>query len=75
VSQHVHQPVDAEQLDAAADQIADSRLRHPEQLGSRGLRELAPFQNAPHLDHQLGSNPEILRLLRREPHVPEHVPR
>src|SRR5439155_25077360 len=72
--QHVDEGVDAEQLDLAAHEVANPRLRHAEQLCCRGLRELPSLDQPLDLDHQVRPDPEARTLLRPKAEVAEHVP-
>src|SRR5882724_5775204 len=72
--QHVDEGVDAEQLDLAAHEVANPRLRHAEQLCCRGLRELPSLDQPLDLDHQVRPDLEARSLLRPKAEVAEHVP-
>src|SRR3990172_8901955 len=71
--QHLHQHVNAEQVDPAPDEIADARLRHAEQLRGCGLRQPPSLDQLAYVDHELRAQPQILGFLGVEPEVPEHV--
>lgn len=72
--EHIDQRVDAEQVDLAAYQIADARLRDAEQRGGRSLREPLRFEHFANLDHESGPKLQVLRLLPVKPEISEHIP-
>jgi hypothetical protein len=73
VSQHLHQAVDAEKVDLAPLEIADSRLTDAEELRGLGLGETAGVDELGKLDHQLRAHLEVLGLLMPETQVFEDV--
>src|SRR5262249_44818679 len=71
--QHIDQRVDAEEIDLPAYEIADPRLRHPQHLRRRCLRELPARDQAADLNHKVCPEPQAFSLLRREAKILEHV--
>ena len=72
-SQHVDESIGAEQLDAAAEQVADSWLADSEELGGLRLPQAARPKLLIEPDHEVGAHQEVLRLVRRESEIPEYV--
>jgi hypothetical protein len=73
--QHVDKRVDAEQVDLAANEIANSRLGNSKEVRSRTLRQFARSDKTPDFHHQLRAKPQALSLLRSEANVSEDIPR
>lgn len=72
--QHLDQPVNTEEIDLAAYQVADPRLSHTEQLSSRRLSHFPSLYQPRDLHHQLCPQLQALGLLTAEPQITEHVP-
>jgi len=73
MTEHLYEAVDAEEVDFSSHEIADSRLSHSEKLGGGGLRKPLGLNQLGQLNHQVGSNLEVLRLILDEPEIPEYV--
>jgi hypothetical protein len=71
--EHLNQAVNTEAVDFPAHKVADPRLSHSEQLGGCGLSELLRLDQLRQLNHQIGSNLQILRFILAEPEIPEHI--
>jgi hypothetical protein len=72
--QHVHQRVDAEEVDLATNEVADPRLRHAKEARRRTLSKFARLDEAPNFHHQLRAKPQALSFFRSEAKVSEHIP-
>src|SRR5690349_14901373 len=71
--QHVDEAVDAEELNLAAHEIANPRLRHSEQLRCFRLREPALVHQFSNSRHQTGSDPQVSSLVGVEAEISKHV--
>jgi hypothetical protein len=65
-SQHVDQGIRAEQVDPTAKEIADAGLPDAEDLRRLGLLEPSPLDRLLRGDNQVGTDQEVLGLLRGE---------
>lgn len=72
--QHVDQGIGAEQVNPAAEQIADPRLGDAQDLGRLCLSQAAGPDDLLDMKHQGGADAEVLGPLRGEAQVPENVP-
>lgn len=73
MTEHLDQAVDTEAIDLPSHEIADPRLRHPETLGCCRLCEALGLNQLGQLNHQVGSNLEVLRLVFAEAEIPEDI--
>jgi hypothetical protein len=73
MTKHFDQAINAESVDLAANQITDPWLRHTQEFGSSRLRQTAGFNQFRQLNHQVGANPQVLRLFCAESQVSEDV--
>ena len=73
--QHVDQSVRAEQIDATAEEIADSRLGDPQHLGDLGLFEPAGGDGLLQVNEEVRPDQEVLGLGLRKAEVTKDVPR
>jgi site-specific DNA-cytosine methylase len=72
---HIHQRVDAEQIDLAAHQVADSGLRDPKQLRSLSLREVSRIDHFAELDHEIGSESQVCSVVGLKVEVAKYIAR
>ncbi|HET9358352.1 MAG TPA: hypothetical protein VFO58_01295 [Vicinamibacterales bacterium] len=63
VTEHGNQCVDAESIDLAPNEVADSRLRHAEDVRGLRLGQAAGFNHLAQANHQIGPDLEIRCLL------------
>ncbi len=73
MTKHFHQTIDAESVDLAADEVADSGLGDTQEFGGSGLCETSGFDQLGQLNHQVGADPEVFRLLHAEGQISEDV--
>jgi hypothetical protein len=73
-SQQVDESIGAEELDATAQQVADSRLTDSQELGGLSLLEAPRSKFLLEPDHQVGAHQKVLGPFGSEPEVAEHVP-
>src|SRR5260370_15657676 len=73
--EHGDQRVDTEQIDLAANEIANPRLGNSKELCRRTLGQFARPDKTRDFHHQLSATPQALSLLRSEANIPEHIPR
>lgn len=71
--QHVHQSVDAEEVDLSACQVTDPGLRDPEKPCCPRLCPFSTCKDSAELDHQLRAKPQVLRFLTPKTKVAKHV--
>ena len=62
---NVHQRIEREARDPAAQQVVDPQLRHPATAGRLGLRPAAVANEGTDLAHQLGAQAKVHRFLGR----------
>jgi hypothetical protein len=72
--EHVDEAVDAEELDLAAHEIANPRLRYTKEPSGLGLRESAIVNELPNTRHQSGTDPQMSGLVRVEAEISEYIP-
>ena len=60
--EHVDETVNAEEVDAAPDQITHARLRYTQKSGGLGLLQSPGLQRLLDLDEQASAHPEVLGL-------------
>src|SRR5439155_14953887 len=72
-SQHVDESIGAEEVDAAAQQVADSRLADSKQLGGLSLFQAQRPKRLLEPDHEVGAHQEVLRFARRESEVAKYI--
>jgi hypothetical protein len=72
--EHVDESIDAEELDFASDEIADSWLRYSEEFGSLSLSKALFSDDGAKIAHEDRSDPKVFGFLFREAQVLEHVP-
>ena len=71
--QELHQCVDAESIDLAANQVADTRLMDVQQLCGVALSQSRIVNEFLELPHQLSAQLEVLGLSCVKPEVLEHI--
>jgi hypothetical protein len=75
MTKHFHQAINAKSIDLAAYKVADSGLGHTQEFGRSGLGQAPGFDEPGQLNHQVGADPKIFRLLRAETQISEDVAR
>jgi hypothetical protein len=73
MTEHLNQAIDAEAVDLPSHEIADPGLRHSEKLGGGDLRKSLRLDQFGQLNHQIGSNFQVFRLVFAEPEIAEYV--
>ena len=71
---HVHERIETEELDSAAHEIADPRLRHPEEGCRLPLRQSFGFHELLQPEREEGAQLERDSFLLGEPNVLEDIP-
>ena len=71
--EHIDQGVGAEQVDAAAQEMAHPRLGYPENRGRLGLLQMSRGDDPLELDHEVGTDQQMLGFLRREAEIAEDI--
>jgi hypothetical protein len=72
-SEHVHECVEAEQVDTSPYEVTNARLGHSEKLRSGSLCETTAFDELSDMDHEFRAEPEVLGLLIVEPEISKDV--
>src|SRR3990170_8835444 len=75
MTEHFDQAVNAETVDLAAHEIADSRLGHAQPLRCGSLGQTAGLDSLRQLNHEVGPGSKILGLFGREAEIPIHITR
>ena len=70
---HCDQSVHTEALDLATDEITHPRLGDTKQLGRLHLGQGPLCNQRTQRHHEIGTHPEVLRLLRSEAQIPKHI--
>jgi hypothetical protein len=73
MTKHFHQGINAESVDLAAYKVADSGLGHTQEFGSSGLCQTPGLDQLGQLNHQVGADPKVFRLLHTETQISEDV--
>jgi hypothetical protein len=73
--EHIDERVEAEQVDLAANEIANPRLGNSKEVCRRTLGQFARPDKARDFHHQLRAKPQALSFFRSEANISEHIPR
>ncbi len=71
--EHINQAVNAEEVQAPPDELADPGLRHAKELGRFSLLEAPGLNRLLNLDKKVRSNPKVFGFLCGKAEVAKHV--
>jgi hypothetical protein len=70
---HLNQAIDAKAVDLPSHEIADPWLSHSKELSGGGLCKLLDLDQLRQLNHEIGSDLEVLCLVFTESEITEYI--